>query len=418
MNKLYVISGFLFLFFMLAFPSTFQGIKYISMVFLIILSGTELILKNKVSKQVVLSIGIWVLYFLISLIIGTINGFKIDFELVSIYIITPILALIFSTAISTNSRFIYLNKMLILITFLICIIDLVYLMNITQLIALPFEINSEVFGSAVLTSEKVEFRITNQNSLMFLLPYLVAIYYSKGYENKREGRFILATIFIGIILVLFSGRRALELMVLLSFALTYLVIRIKNKSRRVLTKRIFYNRVKAFLGFLGFLVALLFYFFETINDFFDFSNTIYSTFISAFDSKTESGDIRVQQSVALYNGWLESPLFGHGINSYTKEIIRSNDTPWAYEQVYQALLFQAGIFGFGLFFAYVGLIMFNLYQKAGKLILIENKYFLGILIGFLCFVIAGASNPLVYYVWAWTFVLIGYQKSINLQVVQ
>lgn len=417
MNKLYVISGFLFLFFMLAFPSAFQGIKYTSMLILILLSTTELVLKNKLSKQVVLSIGIWLLYFLISLIIGVINGFKVDFELISIYFITPVLALIFSTSICNNARFIYLNKMLILITFLICIIDLVYLMNVTQLISLPFEINSEIFGSAVLSTEKVEFRITNQTSLMFLLPYLVAIYYSKGYENVKEGRFILATIFIGLVLVIFSGRRALELMVLMSFVLTYFLLKIKNKSRKVLTRRIFYNRLKGILGFFLLMIIILFYFFESIDDFFDFSNLIYSTFISAFDSKTESGDLRVQQSLALYNGWLESPFFGHGINSYPKEIIRNNYTPWAYEQVYQALLFQGGIFGFGLFFAYIGFIMLNLYQKAGKLILVENKYFLGILIGFFCFVIAGASNPLVYYVWAWTFVLISYQKSINLQVV-
>ena len=415
MNKLYIVSGFLFLFFMLAFPSAFQGIKYLSMFFLIILGSIELILKNKVNKRVVVSIVIWLLYFLISLTIGIINGYNVDFDLVSIYFITPILALLFSTIISNNARFIYLNKMLILITFLICVIDLIYLMNVTQLISLPFEINSEVFGSAVLSTEKIEFRITNQTSLMFLLPYLIAIYYSKGYNNVREGRFILFTILIGVILVIFSGRRALELMVLMSFVLTYLIIRIKSTSRRVLTKRIFYNRIKAFFGFLLLILILLFYFFETRSDFFDFCNTIYSTFISAFDSKTESGDLRVQQSVALYNGWLDSPLFGHGINSYTREIVRSNSTPWSYEQVYQALLYQSGILGVCLFFIYVGLIFFNLYNKAGKLYLLENKYFLGILIGFFSFVIAGASNPLIYYVWAWTFVLTSYQQSIDLR---
>jgi hypothetical protein len=401
---------------MLAFPSAFQGIKYISMFSLVVLSILELIMKNTINKNVVLSISIWLLYFLISLIVGVINGFSVDFELVSIYFITPVIALIFSTIISNNERFIYLNKMLIYITFFICVIDLFYLMNVTKLILLPFEIDSEIFGSAVLSAEKIEFRVTNQTSLMFLLPYLITIYYSKAYDSIGEKRFIFSTIIIGLVLVIFSGRRALELIVLISFILSFFLIKLKKKSKSILTPKIFYNSLKNIFGVVLLLMALFFYFFDTTNDFLDFSDAIYSTFISAFDSTTESGDIRVKQSIALYNGWIESPLFGHGINSYSKEVIRSGSTPWSYEQVYQALLYQAGILGVAMFFTYIGLIIFNLYCKAGRLGLIENKYFLGILVGFICFVIAGASNPLIYYVWIWSIVLTSYRQSIDLKI--
>ena len=46
-NILYLINGFLFLFFMLAFPSVFQEVKYITMFILLLLGTIELILKQK-----------------------------------------------------------------------------------------------------------------------------------------------------------------------------------------------------------------------------------------------------------------------------------------------------------------------------------------------------------------------------------
>jgi len=415
LNKIYFVSGFLFLFFMLVFPSVFQEIKYISMFFLIITGIIEWIGNSgKINKWIFISLLIWFFYFLSSLLLGILNNFKVDFVVVSIYFVTPILAFLFSSIINNNTRFICLNRMLIYITFVICIIDIVYILNITDVIALPFEIKSKIFGSVELSSEKVEFRITNQSSLMFLLPYLIAIFYSKGYNSIGEKRFILLTILLGVILSILSGRRALEFVVFIAFLLTFLLIKFKKNSKPVITKAIIYKRIKNFFLIFGLIILFLFNFFDNVEHFFDFINSVYETFMRAFSSKSVSGSIRNRQSIALFEGWAESPLFGHGLNSNSKDVIRSLETPWSYEQVYQALLFQTGILGFGLFLTYVILIAINLYYKVGKLELIENKYFLGILVGFICFIIAGSTNPLVYYVWAWTFALISYQKSINL----
>ena len=169
MNKLLFFTGFIFLFFMLVFPSVFQEIKYTSLFFLIIFAIFEWILeKKKISKGFFISLVIWYLYFSFSLMIGISNSFKVDFELVSVYFITPILAVILSSLISNNTRFIYLNRILIFLTFCICIFDFIYLLNKVNILSLPFEINSEIFGSSVLTDEKVEFRMSKQSCLIFL----------------------------------------------------------------------------------------------------------------------------------------------------------------------------------------------------------------------------------------------------------
>ena len=404
---------------MLAFPSDFQVIKYASMAVLILTATIEWLGKRRrINKWLLLSLLIWMAYFLFSLSLGILNNFKVDSELIIIYFVTPVLAVLFSSIISNNTRLFCLNKILIATTFVICVIDIIFMLNVSDVIALPFELKSKIFGSVELSSEKVEFRITNQSSLMFLLPYLIAIFYSKGYSNIWEKRFMLLTLLLGVVLSILSGRRALEFVVLMSFFLTFVLMRSKRMSRPLITKRYLLVKVKNVFIILVLIGMSLFYFFDSADGFVAFWLSVYETFIRAFSSDGGSGGIRHLQSTALFKGWLESPFVGHGLNSYSKDIIRSAETPWSYEQVYNALLFQTGILGFGLFFSFVILISINLYNRIGAVESIGKKYFLGILVGFISFVIAGSTNPLVYYVWAWAFALIGYQKSINLDVVK
>ena len=415
-NILYLINGFLFLFFMLAFPSVFQEVKYIAMFILLLLGTIELILKQKKFKiTFIFSILVWYSYFIFSLFIGINNNFPMNDTSVNIYFITPIVAIILSSIVCNNYRFIYLNKILILITFLICLIDIIYILNINNVINLPFEINSPIFGSAKLLENIIEFRITNQSSLMFLLPYLIAIYYSGGYDTNLEKIFMLTTIIMGIIVVIMSGRRALELIVLISFILTFYLIYVKIDFHALKSKA---KLLQVFLYFIFIFIILTIItmnFFNSMEEFQTFFQIVYKTFMNAFDPSQSSSQVRIDQSIALTEGWTKSLFIGHGVNSYVIDLIRNSRDPVSYEMVYLALLFQTGIVGFILFFLFSFLIIINLYNKIGRFEQIENNYFFGILIGFSCFIIAGSSNPLVYYVWAWAFALIGFQKSIILE---
>ena len=55
--------------------------------------------------------------------------------------------------------------------------------------------------------------------------------------------------------------------------------------------------------------------------------------------------LRRDQSVALVKGWLEAPLLGSGHGMPAPDVIRSEETPWAYELTYLALLYHTGVVG-------------------------------------------------------------------------
>lgn len=69
--------------------------------------------------------------------------------------------------------------------------------------------------------------------------------------------------------------------------------------------------------------------------------------IVAFFAGTGQSE-RVEQVAQLIDGWLESPLFGHGLGAIVPGYWRSDDRPWNFEMQYHMLLFQFGLFGCAL----------------------------------------------------------------------
>ncbi|RUR38706.1 O-antigen ligase domain-containing protein [Clostridium perfringens] len=409
LNNICIIDGFLWLLFMFMFPSIFQQIKYITLIILIIISFIYIIITKKaISKSLILGILLWLSYSLFSLLWGINNGYKVDFDLVNIYFITPIVALILSIIVDNKQKLIYLNKMLVIITFMIVVLDFIYILNRVGVLNIPgIDFNSPIFGSAVLENNKIEYRITNQSSLIFLLPYNIAIFISQEYKNKREKYLLFSTIFLGIIVTLLSGRRTFQFVVALAFILAIIFIKLKifkfNISMRnpcILKK----------ITFFVFLLILSIFAYKSLSDFTGIDNlflSIKKTFLSAFDMSSKSGVIRTTQASLLIDGFKSSPIIGHGINSYLIDYIRSTRTPWSYEWVYIAFLYQSGIIGIAIFFSLIYCILKKLYYKV-KGNRETRAYFFGIFIGFICFIISGSSNPMVYYIWAWSLALIPY----------
>lgn len=405
-NTLYIFVGVPWLVLMLMFPSTFTEIKYILIIMLIFLSIVEIIIKNKkLNSNLIKGISVWLFYFSFSLIVGVLNGFSIDYSLINMYFITPIVAFLLASIIDSEKRFIYLNKALIHITMFICLLDIIYILS--RINILPFNFSFKIFGSTVISSNKLEFRITNQSSLMFLLPYVVSLYFTKGYDTKYEKFIIILTLILGFIVTLLSGRRALQGVFFLSFLLTFLFINIRKGNLNVKLKS---NPIKILLRII-IVIIILCVIIGFLNKLLDIHiiEAFYKTFLSAFDISESSTSKRVTQTLFLIEGWGESPIIGHGINSYSKDFLASSKTPWSYEMIYIALLFQTGILGTSIFFVDVYFISKKLYKKSKLIKNTSGNYFLAILIGYLCFVISGATNPLLYYVWAWALVFTSYQ---------
>jgi len=114
---------------------------------------------------------------------------------------------------------------------------------------------------------------------------------------------------------------------------------------------------------------------------------------SAFDPQAGSGATeRLEQMSALFRGWEPRPMFGNGLGSFTHEVIRSEDRPWAYELQYSLLLFQTGIVGMILYSA--GIVW--LYWMGLRVIRSKSEisvHMVPVLVGTSCFLIANAVEP-------------------------
>lgn len=60
---------------------------------------------------------------------------------------------------------------------------------------------------------------------------------------------------------------------------------------------------------------------------------------------TADEDLRIEQTERLWAGFLESPVFGHGIGAVIPGYARSEARPWNFEMQYNMLLFQVGVVG-------------------------------------------------------------------------
>jgi hypothetical protein len=114
-------------------------------------------------------------------------------------------------------------------------------------------------------------------------------------------------------------------------------------------------------------------------------------------SREGSDEIRFDQAHALLDEFQSSPLFGKGMGYTVSSLIRSEHSPYSYEQYALSLLMKCGLFGVFLFFYYCGL-----WVKAldGSPIYVEepliNKKYLSLFFLVIVIFAASTSNPYIF----------------------
>lgn len=413
-RKVYSFIGFSWLFLMLTFPSDFREIKYLTTIALLLFGFVDFILnKKKIHANILLGLLLWLFYFLLSISIGVNNGFIVDYSLINIYFITPIVAVLLSTIVDSKEKLIKLNRYLIIITLIIVSIDFIYILSKMSIISVPINFETKIFGSVFVTDGKLEFRITNQTSLIFLLPYCVSMLLTDGLSSKKEKMLLGITLLLGLLITIMSGRRAFQIVVIFAFFLTPLLNKFlknsKTRNRDIRKKFWFFVLISPLIAFLLLIII------QKVTSIDNVLLSFWNTLLSAFDSNSRSGLIRVTQVDILLKGWSYAPFFGHGVNSFDSSFVASKTTPWSYEMVYVAHLFQIGIMGTMIFFFTSFSIVRKNLKKANYRSRFLYSYYFSIAVAFTSFLIAGSSNPMVYYVWAWSIALISYQK-INVSI--
>lgn len=242
----------------------------------------------------------------------------------------------------------------------------------------------------------VELNSMNLATVLYVFVFVFALLLMPSkLNNLCKKNFLRFTLFICLVLLFISSRRAFWIVCAISPIIILLLLKFSginlNLKRFVIPGVIFFSILFVFFGFLA-----------LDND--NLVTELSSSF--EFDNpEAESNYLRKEQYTALMNGWEENTIFGAGLGAAAKGSVRDINSPWAYELSYIALLFQTGIIGFCIY----TLSVFWIIIKSIKLCRRSNNYVVYLIpqiAGMICFLLANASNPyLAKFDYLWTIFL-------------
>ncbi len=395
--------GLAWLVLVMGFPRAYTDIKIYGLIFISFIALTEIMVKKiKINIKYMISILFFIVICVSSLLLGVISGYKFnsdDIPLIQYYIITPICSLLLAMIFYNKDRREVLKKSLICIAFGISLYNLLYLLSYNNIIPNFSILQFGFLASNEVYENQLAVRMSNEPALIFLMPFLIiSLYDLKSYEKKYRILIYFGIIF-GCVYAALSGRRALEVVIILS--VIYLAGLLFKKGN-----------LKKYIKFILevlILIIVSYYTLSKMSNILGLENifqSITKTFFKGFSSN-EYGMIKRQGNTsALLSGWMESPftvLFGHGLNSYAQNSIANLTTLWSYEVFYPAFLYQTGVIGMFTLFSIIVGILKTLNIKIKKQ-LYSNDY-RAIKVAFICILIASGTNPLLYNVWIWAIVL-------------
>lgn len=341
----------------------------------------------------------FIVYFLSSILYGVVSGWKFDitqdYPLFFYYVFTPICVFLFGYLYQNNKIFIV--KICICMTAIISFLDLIRIFMILGILPKVGIIDFIVrVDSENTLMNELTLRISNESSLIFLLPLNILFLTLPRDDQRLSWKYKIGIVLASVLgsgYAMLSGRRILEIGVLIA----WLIVCSKFLLQRFSVASLLKGGI-----FVGAFLLIISYIFETIasnSDLSNLSDMIINTFFEGF---TGAGMQNRQSYIpGLIELWETAPIFGHGLNAYGN-VLANWQTLWSYEVVFLALLGQAGIIGvfiilLGVFFVLAS--YFNIY-KSTKSNWIKALY-KAMAVASVIFVLAGLSNPQVYYAWFW-----------------
>jgi len=376
----------------------------------------------KIPRHIVYAFICLALYTSASLLISVGRGYYDGIDsVIRNMIVLPIVVLGLASGISRD-RFTtdYIDKYL-RVASLIIIIFTVGLFFIGNIIGIDIPLPSSVYAGSRFDEAIVENRNSLSIYLLFLLPYLSVsrlFTASNGHESRRTRNANLFLMISATIICMISGRRVLQLMVLIVIALVLFSL-----ASRVLvalfSKRVFKTRLVA--GLLALFLAIGSC--TGIVDIFLKSNgtsaaAIVSTIYAAFDVDSKfstSAVARRDQARELLDAFLLKPFFGYGATAHAG-LIRSDTNKSSYELTLHALAFQYGLIGICIIIYFNWALLSFVFRNKSLLVSkVGTNVGLGIIAGSASVYIGCLSNPLNTFVPFWVplascFAVISNQK--------
>lgn len=230
------------------------------------------------------------------------------------------------------------------------------------------------------------FRFWHMSTHIFMIPFTIALFNTGGYKKFIKKPLLFILLFMEVINVFTSQRSALMAVCILAVPVSLMTgwyIAGKNRERIQIVIKLLSVILMSIVLIAVFNRVLPFNFWDIIRD--RIINKIF------YGKDVVAGDIRQRMHRALLKGWLESPLFGHGMGTYTTEVLRDSVNKWFYESYYHAILFKKGLAGVITYAAFHGWIFYKLVN------MVKRKKELGavlipVITGFFCILAASSED--------------------------
>jgi len=305
-----------------------------------------------------------------------------------VYVIFPLLYIIFVAAATDARIWLQLLKILPIAAIAIGLGTLEYILWTIGIFPNSLYVAPDLVHNIVFYNGYVQMSHYSLSTLVFLVPYLVGalVVYTKERASFISRKILWIAFLSGTGVALLSGRRALLIVIVLAPLLTWFFRAKLPISTRLAGRR---QVLTTLLACVFLVLSIGLYLGRTVN--LDWRG-LQDLVVGGFDSDFNQGAAtRSQQFHALLSGWEEQPVLGHGLGSYTPELVRS-DRPWEYELQYNLLLFQTGLIGVALY----GSGVLWLYWKGIKMIRTGSLigiHMVPVLVGTTCFLVANAVDP-------------------------
>jgi O-Antigen ligase len=262
-----------------------------------------------------------------------------------------------------------------------------------ELLFTPEELGNGSYLTALFSEGHVELAYTGLMSAPFLVPFLMAAAVCRPSETRNgwtSKRWLSLALVLSLVIVLLSGRRALQLVTMLTPLLILGFGCFQPRKERRILRMSLGRAAVASLIVIALAIALISPIYtitfeglaERFSAGFDFSAS----------NQSESALVRIEQYLAMMDNWNESPLIGRGLGASAHAYIRSDTLPWAYELSYVYLLFETGVLGFAAYTTGIIWIYWSgirIIRRGG----LGAQFMLPALVGLTGMLIANATNP-------------------------
>jgi hypothetical protein len=220
-------------------------------------------------------------------------------------------------------------------------------------------------------------------SMPFLFGYLSwDVFYVKARSTGPS--FKKVAWLMALVVCLFSGRNAL--LVVSAAAILITIYLLPRDSRDVLLRNLIRYIIYS---------AIIVIFYLALSDSTYSFGEIYKLLSENFTSS--ANQTRANQAQLLLDGFISSPITGVGLGVPHPSVFRSATSPWSYEMVYHAMLYQTGVIGtmIYIFLMLVPPLSCFLICRKNRLLVARHDgcTYVPIGIGFFCVLIADSTNP-------------------------